>query len=151
MTEERRVDPDCRNASNPHHKCTDFCFKIIAEAKAKINQKDEGLQANDDNVQLNMLAAPNYREEVNDGSYRCDYHYVEEAGLDGNNDNEARKANQWSREGLPFKQWLKERNKQFGRPLDANGLDMSKAYMLDAQETTESKYKKLEKEPVPSG
>ncbi|KAG8368076.1 hypothetical protein BUALT_Bualt15G0007700 [Buddleja alternifolia] len=47
MAEKRIVDPDCRNASNPHHECTDFCFKIIAEAKAKINQKDEGTKIAD--------------------------------------------------------------------------------------------------------
>jgi len=35
--------------------------------------------------------------------------------------------------------------------LDANGLDLSKAYMLDTQEAAETKYKKWDKNPAPFG
>lgn len=42
MAEEGRVHPDCRNASNPYHECSDYCFKIIAEAKKKTNKSDIG-------------------------------------------------------------------------------------------------------------
>lgn len=42
MDEEGRVHPDCRNASNPYHKCSEYCFKIIAESKKKINPCDSG-------------------------------------------------------------------------------------------------------------
>lgn len=42
MTEEGRVHPDCRNASNPYHECTDYCFKIIAEAKDRMSKIDTG-------------------------------------------------------------------------------------------------------------
>lgn len=38
MTEEGRVHPDCRNASNPYHECSEYCFKIIAEFKKMMNK-----------------------------------------------------------------------------------------------------------------
>lgn len=41
MVEERAVHPDCRNASNPYHECSDYCFNVIAEAKLK-NASDSG-------------------------------------------------------------------------------------------------------------
>ncbi|XP_075521015.1 uncharacterized protein LOC142554214 [Primulina tabacum] len=50
MAEEGRVHPDCSNASNPYHECSDFCFKIIAEAKKKMISGDAGLQAVDDHI-----------------------------------------------------------------------------------------------------
>lgn len=40
MSDEGRVHPDCRNASNPYHECSEYCFKVIAEVKAR-NQKNE--------------------------------------------------------------------------------------------------------------
>lgn len=42
MTDERGVHPDCRNASNPYHECSEYCFKIIAETKARMEQKESG-------------------------------------------------------------------------------------------------------------
>lgn len=42
MDEEGRVHPDCRNASNPYHECSEFCFKIIAEMKKKSDRSDSG-------------------------------------------------------------------------------------------------------------
>lgn len=43
MTGEGRVHPDCRNASNPYHVCSDYCFIIIAEAKARNNKYEAGM------------------------------------------------------------------------------------------------------------
>lgn len=78
--------------------------------------------------------------------------------------NEARKANQTAMvaekkkleapvesRGISKQKWLEERKKKIGKLLDANGLDMTKSYMLDTQEMAESKYKKWEKKPAPSG
>lgn len=78
--------------------------------------------------------------------------------------NEARKANQTAMvaekkrmeappesRGISKQKWLEERKKKIGKLLDANGLDMSKAYMLDTQEAAEEKYKKWEKDPAPFG
>lgn len=42
MTDERGVHRDCRNASNPYHECSEYCFKIIAESKAWMDQKESG-------------------------------------------------------------------------------------------------------------
>ena len=53
--------------------------------------------------------------------------------------------------GMSKQKWIEERKKKIGKLLDANGLDMSKAYMLDTQESAEVKYKKWEKEPAPAG
>ncbi|KAK1300470.1 hypothetical protein QJS10_CPB13g00962 [Acorus calamus] len=78
--------------------------------------------------------------------------------------NEARKANQMAivaeknrleappeARGISKQKWLEERKKKIGKLLDANGLDMSKSYMLDTQEAAEEKYKKWEKDPAPFG
>ncbi|MCD7459369.1 hypothetical protein HAX54_040728 [Datura stramonium] len=81
MTEERRVHPDCPNASNPYHECSEYCFRIIAEAKKQMSKAETGvLQAN-----------------------AVDVHHHSVVTSDG---------------------------------------DMSKAYMLDTQESAEAKYKK---------
>lgn len=53
--------------------------------------------------------------------------------------------------GISKQKFMEERNKRIGKLLDSNGLDMSKAYMLDTQEMAETKYKKWEKEPAPFG
>lgn len=78
--------------------------------------------------------------------------------------NEARKANQTAMvaekrkmetpeesRGMSKQKWIEERKKKIGKLLESNGLDMSKAYMLDTQESAEAKYKKWEKEPAPAG
>ncbi|KAJ0076566.1 pre-mRNA-splicing factor syf2 [Pistacia vera] len=78
--------------------------------------------------------------------------------------NEARKANQTAMvaekkrmespqesRGISKQKWLEERKKKIGKLLDSNGLDMTKAYMLDTQEAAETKYKKWEKDPAPFG
>lgn len=43
MVSERRVHPDCINASNPYHECVEYCFKKIAEAKARFEKQNAGL------------------------------------------------------------------------------------------------------------
>ncbi|KAK4746624.1 hypothetical protein SAY87_025661 [Trapa incisa] len=53
--------------------------------------------------------------------------------------------------GVTKQKWLEERKKKIGKLLDANGLDLSKAYMLDTQVAAENKYKKWEKDPAPYG
>lgn len=53
--------------------------------------------------------------------------------------------------GISKQKWNEERKKKIGKLLDANGLDMSKAYMLDTEQMAEMKYKKWEKEHAPSG
>ena len=53
--------------------------------------------------------------------------------------------------GVSKQKWLEDRKKKIGKLLDANGLDMTKAYMLDTQEAAEEKYKKWEKDPAPFG
>lgn len=53
--------------------------------------------------------------------------------------------------GVSKQKWIEERKKKIGKVLDANGLGMEKAYMLDTQEVAEAKYKKWEKEPAPFG
>lgn len=53
--------------------------------------------------------------------------------------------------GISKQKWNEERKKKIGKLLDANGLDMSKAYMLDTEQMAETKYKKWEKEHAPSG
>lgn len=46
--------------------------------------------------------------------------------------------------GVSKQKWIEERKKKIGKVLDANGLGMEKAYMLDTQEMAEAKYKKWE-------
>lgn len=82
--------------------------------------------------------------------------------------NEARKSNQTAVEaeirrreapadpqescrGVSTQKWLEQRKRKIGSLLEANGLDTSKAYMLDTQEAAEAKYKKRGKERAPSG
>ncbi|KAK1419346.1 hypothetical protein QVD17_28512 [Tagetes erecta] len=78
--------------------------------------------------------------------------------------NEARKANQrdmvaekkrnegpQESRGISKQKWLDERKKKIGRLLEANGLDMKEAYMLDTQQMAEMKYKKWDKDPAPAG
>ncbi|KAL4318867.1 hypothetical protein GQ457_18G018440 [Hibiscus cannabinus] len=38
--EEQRVHPDCINASNPFHECVEYCFRKIAEAKARKDKSE---------------------------------------------------------------------------------------------------------------
>jgi hypothetical protein len=33
MAPNSRVHPRCRNATNPHHECSEYCFKVIAQTE----------------------------------------------------------------------------------------------------------------------
>lgn len=184
--EERRVHPDCINASNPYHECVDYCFRKIAEAKVRmVEDEREAVQASGSSGQSNTLAS-DMAEDLHDENPKL------EAGSDSDNDkpaeedvegdftkltgrqkklfelrlkmNEARKANQTAMvaekkrmeppqesRGISKQKWLEERKRKIGKLLDANGLDMTKAFMLDTQEAAEAKYKKWEKDPAPVG
>ncbi|CAI5986613.1 unnamed protein product [Closterium sp. NIES-65] len=80
--------------------------------------------------------------------------------------NQARKANQTAvvaekrREEKPEEEesrgvskaaWFEEKKRKMSKQLDAAGLDITKAYMLETQEAAESKYKKWEKKEAPFG
>ncbi|KAK4757184.1 hypothetical protein SAY87_007311 [Trapa incisa] len=188
MAEERAVHPDCRNASNPYHECSEYCFRIIAEAKARSEEKKsvaEPEQAYTSDARPNIGASKsaedqNYQKDsAEEHSDDDDIPPVEEkpeedfTKLTGRKKklfelrlkmNEARKANQVAMvnekkkmdaptetRGVTKQKWLEDRKKKIGKLLDANGLDMSKAYMLDTQEAAETKYKKWEKDPAPYG
>ncbi|XP_010276933.1 PREDICTED: pre-mRNA-splicing factor syf2-like [Nelumbo nucifera] len=189
MSEERRVHPDCINASNPYHECVEYCFRKIAEAKEWIKKEESevrqaigggdagGPSHSDapDKDQDPHGKIPNLEEHADEDSD----HSVEDnmepdfTKLTGRQKklfelrlkmNEARKANQTAMvaekkrmetpeesRGISKQKWLEERKKKIGKLLDANGLDMTKAYMLDTEEMAEAKYKKWEKDPAPFG
>lgn len=187
MTEEGRAHPHCRNASNPYHECSDYCFKIIAEAKAWIDAKEQEVsRAIAGNTQPRPVTVPDQAEDLHDEIDDLEDHpngdsdnVVEEnvevdmTKLSGRQKklfelrlkmNAARKANQAAMvaekkrmegptesRGVSKEKWIEERKKKIGKLLDANGLDMTKAFMLDTEEMAEAKYKKWEKDPAPFG
>ncbi|GJP53339.1 hypothetical protein CLOM_g12499, partial [Closterium sp. NIES-68] len=80
--------------------------------------------------------------------------------------NQARKANQTAvvaekrREEKPEEEesrgvskaaWFEEKKRKMSKQLEAGGLDITKAYMLETQEAAETKYKKWEKKEAPFG
>ncbi|VFQ59477.1 unnamed protein product [Cuscuta campestris] len=174
MSEAGRVHPECRNALNPYHECSEFCFKIIAEAKKQMKQTEtvlmqpedcshQALSADDSNRDQNPLVGEEVIEnpckEVSNLTGREKKLYKLRLKM-----NEARKANQTAMvaekrkmeapeesRGMSKQKWVQEKKKKIGKLLESNGLDMSKAYMLDTQEFAEAKYKKWEKEPAPAG
>ncbi|MBA0872710.1 hypothetical protein Goshw_019083 [Gossypium schwendimanii] len=185
MEEDRRVHPDCINASNPYHECVEYCFRKIVEAKAKKDQeKPETVQRehdqpvgcvayqeqdvqsgapepeqNSDDDNNNQLAEENIEGDITKLTGRQKKLFELRLKM-----NEARKANQTAMvaekkrmeappesRGISKQKWLEERKKKIGKLLDANGLDLQKAYMLDTQEAAEAKYKKWEKDPAPFG
>lgn len=175
--EERTVHPDCINASNPYHECSEFCFRKIVEAKEKVEKDESGMQQEDG---APSSSGPSHQNEVptEDDAGEDDQKVQSnvEEGYPHLNErqkilfelrlkmNEARKANQVAMvaekkkmegptesRGISKQKWMEERKKKIGKLLDSNGLDMSKAYMLDTQETAEAKYKKWEKDPAPFG
>ncbi|KAF7142691.1 hypothetical protein RHSIM_Rhsim05G0054500 [Rhododendron simsii] len=186
MTEEGRAHPNCRNASNPYHECNDYCFKVIAEAKARNDAKEQGNMEMNDSVQVSRATFSDQAEDLHDEIDDLEDHpngdsdnvveknaEVDFSKLSGRQKklfelklklNEARKANQMAMvaekkrmegptesRGVSKEKWIEERKKKIGKLLDANGLDMTKAYMLDTEEMAEAKYKKWEKEPAPYG
>lgn len=195
--EDRRVHPDCINASNPYHECVEYCFFKIAEAKERndkvqevtckideyntvsglgVKRKADELSAEDVPVSQEL---PNAQDDTVDGHDQIfeknndDDSGVDYSKLTGRQKklfelrlkmNEARKANQkdiiaekkrqetvHEPRGVSKQKWIEEKKKILGKHLDANGLDITKAYMLDTQEAAESKYKKWEKKPAPFG
>lgn len=181
MVEERGVHPDCINASNPYHECTDYCFRKIAESKTRFTKLNPGAEEAS-NTDSNLDAAPNESKESHE-EVRNEEHAEDQpaegtkvedmSNLTGRQKklfelrlkmNEARKANQTAMvaekkrmeaptesRGVSKEKWIEDRKKKVGRLLEANGLDMKKAYMLDTQDAAEQKYKKWEKAPAPSG
>ncbi|KAL9244845.1 hypothetical protein vseg_018566 [Gypsophila vaccaria] len=182
MVEERGVHPECINASNPYHECVDYCFRKIAESKARFTKQNNAgaEEASDSHTRLD--AAPQEikasHEEVRNEEHADEQPSESPAEVDMTNltgrqkklfelrlkMNEARKANQTAMvaekkrmeaptesRGVSKEKWVEDRKKKVGRLLEANGLDMKKAYMLDTQEAAEQKYKKWEKAPAPSG
>ncbi|KAL9391266.1 hypothetical protein Peur_015186 [Populus x canadensis] len=185
MADERRVHPDCINASNPYHECVEYCFIKIAEAKARAEIKETEVVQAKGGIGWSSSQAPEQGEELDEE--RPDHEHSEDdddrAVLDNVEGdvtqltgrkkklfelrlkmNEARKANQTAMvsekkkmeapsesRGISKQKWLEDRKKKIGKLLDANGLDMTKAYMLDTQEAAEAKYKKWEKDPAPFG
>lgn len=181
--EEGRVHPDCRNASNPYHECSDYCFKVIAEAKARMPQnQSEGVKASGDSNSGTLHQEEDVSEERPDFGEQSDDNddHPAEENVEGDFQmftgrkkklwelrqkmNKARKDNQndiaaerkrmeapAESRGISKQKWLEERKKRIGKLLDANGLDMKKAYMLDTEEMAETKYKKWEKDPAPFG
>lgn len=185
MADERRVHPDCINASNPYHECVEYCFIKIAEAKARAEIKETEVVQAKGGIGWSSSQAPEQGEELDEE--RSDHEHSEDdddrAVLDNVEGdvtqltgrkkklfelrlkmNEARKANQTAMvsekkkmeapsesRGISKQKWLEDRKKKIGKLLDANGLDMTKAYMLDTQEAAEAKYKKWEKDPAPFG
>ncbi|KDP29675.1 hypothetical protein JCGZ_18837 [Jatropha curcas] len=184
MAEERRVHPDCINASNPYHECVEYCFRKIAEAKAQMAKDETVVQDKGGNTQSTILASKQDEQQDDERDFEEhsddeDNHTVQE-NMEGDamqltgrqkklfelrlKMNEARKANQTAMvaekkkmeaapesRGISKQKWIEERKKKIGKLLDANGLDMTEAYMLDTQEAAEAKYKKWEKDPAPFG
>ncbi|KAF9684504.1 hypothetical protein SADUNF_Sadunf04G0125000 [Salix dunnii] len=185
MADERRVHPDCINASNPYHECVEYCFIKIAEAKARAEIKETEVvqakggsgwstsQAPEQGQELDEERPDLEHSEDDDDSAVLDNVVGDVTQLTGRKKrlfelrlkmNEARKANQTAMvaekkkmespaesRGISKQKWLEDRKKKIGKLLDANGLDMTKAYMLDTQEAAEAKYKKWEKDPAPFG
>ncbi|KAJ6365354.1 hypothetical protein OIU76_030180 [Salix suchowensis] len=185
MADERRVHPDCINASNPYHECVEYCFIKIAEAKPRAEIKETEVVQAKGGSGWSTSQAPEQGEELDEE--RPDLEHSEDdderavvdnvvgdvTQLTGRKKrlfelrlkmNEARKANQTAMvaekkkmeppsesRGISKQKWLEDRKKKIGKLLDANGLDMTKAYMLDTQEAAEAKYKKWEKDPAPFG
>lgn len=185
MVEERQVHPDCINASNPYHECVEYCFRKIAEAKARSDKRHcEVAEASGSHLKPDATSPEEIEVSHEEGAKVVEFadsgddHPPEMTIEDMSNlsgrqkklfelrlkMNEARKANQTAMvtekrkmeappesRGISKEKWLEERKKKVGRLLEANGLDMAKAYMLDTQEAAESKYKKWEKDPAPHG
>ncbi|KAJ6402994.1 hypothetical protein OIU84_014997 [Salix udensis] len=185
MADERRVHPDCINASNPYHECVEYCFIKIAEAKARAEIKETEVVQAKGGSGWSTSQAPEQGEELDEERPYLEHSEDDDdravldnvvgdvTQLTGRKKrlfelrlkmNEARKANQTAMvaekkkmeppsesRGISKQKWLEDRKKKIGKLLDANGLDMTKAYMLDTQEAAEAKYKKWEKDPAPFG
>nr|AFN53629.1 putative ATP-binding protein [Linum usitatissimum] len=177
----------CREMGVPFlGKCVEYCFRMIAEAKARADKEAEFKQAEAGNAQASAHCShgkkdmPAERPDSDDDSHSDKNDQVAEempeeddTKLSGRQKkllelkrkmDAAKKANQMEikaemkrleppqeSRGISKQKWLEERKKKIGKLLDANDLDMKRAYMLDTQEAAEVKYKKWEKEPAPAG
>ncbi|XP_026406242.1 pre-mRNA-splicing factor syf2-like isoform X2 [Papaver somniferum] len=179
MAEGSRVHPDCRNASNPYHECVEFCFLRIAEVKERLERSQSELKQagshthQDKDLDDQGISQEEHADKDDDDHPAEENVEVDYASLSERQKklfnlrlkmNEARKANQTAMvaekkkieapqetRGISKQKWMEDRKKKIGKLLDSNGLDMTKAYMLDTQEAAEAKYKKWEKEPAPFG
>ncbi|CAI5458725.1 unnamed protein product [Closterium sp. Yama58-4] len=218
----QHVHPDCINASNPYHECTDYCFRKIAERKGRPGAtaptkgeapsqlptsfgRQEKFKRKYDEVvvdgrkaavgpgeeDISVVAAQSTRQSRGRQAQRRDspdrtaeddrqaaadvVDVPSYEGMDARQKklfeirlklNQARKANQTAvvaekrREEKPEEEesrgvskaaWFEEKKRKMSKQLDAAGLDITKAYMLETQEAAESKYKKWEKKPAPFG
>ncbi|XP_047306998.1 pre-mRNA-splicing factor syf2 isoform X2 [Impatiens glandulifera] len=181
------VQPVCRNASNPYHKCNEYCSRVIDEAKALLEKDQQGVVSIDGgDIEKNTSdVAARQKEDLHDEIDDLEDHHdqnnesmedkteVDFTNLTGRKKklfelrlkmNEARKANQnamvaekkrieapTESRGISKEKWYEDRKKKIGKLLDANGLDMKEAFMLDTQEAAEAKYKKRDKNPAPFG
>nr|AFN53684.1 putative ATP-binding protein [Linum usitatissimum] len=203
----------CREMGVPFlGKCVEYCFRKIAEAKARADKEAVFKQAEAGNAQASTHSShekkdmPAERPDSDDDSHSDKNDQVAEevpeeddTKLSGRQiklrelkrkmvrflfnystknvhdsmtitfhlmylPDAAKKANQMAikaemkrleppqeSRGISKQKWLEERKKKIGKLLDANDLDMKRAYMLDTQEAAEVKYKKWEKEPAPAG
>ncbi|KAM5551774.1 pre-mRNA-splicing factor syf2 [Rosa sericea] len=167
---ERTVHSECKSSSNLYHECREYCFKAILEARDgmdlnDVNQLLDSVQDNSGNS--NLEAAPQRQKEDADNG-------VDHTKLTGrkkklkelqrkvkeaiDNNQTQVKAEQKRMEppeeslrGISKQKWLEERDRKMGKLLDANGLDLKRAYMLDTQEMAEAKYKRWKKKPAPCG
>lgn len=176
-----RVHPDCINASNPYHECSDYCFRRISEAQIAAvvaadqhasaceaenrDQANDGKPQNLDQEFKQEDADAKQEEEAMDPESYAKLTPMQKKMFDLRLKlNAARKANQKEivaekkREEAPVesrgvskKKWFEEKQKRLGKHLELNGLEASKAFMLDTQESAEVKYKKWEKKPAPFG
>lgn len=183
--EDAKVHPDCINASNPYHECSDYCYRRISEAQtaaaaaAAADRHDSAHEAEQQDQRHD--GKPQVLEEPPGDTAEEKAKEETDTALDPESYakltpmqkkmfdlrlklNAARKANQKEivaekkREEAPVEsrgvskqKWFEEKQKRLGKHLEINGLEASKAFMLDTQESAEVKYKKWEKKPAPFG
>ncbi|KAK8987324.1 hypothetical protein V6N11_027079 [Hibiscus sabdariffa] len=154
--EEQRVHSDYINASNPFHECVEYCFRKIAEANARKDKSETGFGYCPLNSQQTLqpegsqhVSFRAYQEQnVQHGAPKPEENSDDDGDhpVDEYIENEARKANQTAMvvekkrmvafpesRGISKQKCLDGRKKKIGKLLDANGLDLQKAYMLDTQ------------------
>ncbi|XP_061998343.1 uncharacterized protein LOC133715733 [Rosa rugosa] len=167
---ERAVHSECKNSSNLDHECSEYCFKAILEARDgmdlnDVNQLLDSVQDNSGNS--NLEAAPQRQKEDADNGVdhtkltgrKKKLKELQKKVKEAIDKNQTQvKAEQKRMEppeepsrGISKQKWLEERERKMGKLLDANGLDLKRAYMLDTQEMAEAKYKRWKKKPAPCG
>uniref|UniRef100_A0A0C9QVF8 Pre-mRNA-splicing factor SYF2 n=1 Tax=Wollemia nobilis TaxID=56998 RepID=A0A0C9QVF8_9CONI len=161
---EKEETVSCKTEEN-----TTDCGNGVKRKADELNTEDERINQESLNAKDDVVDANNQESEKNnEDAGGADY-----LKLTGRQKklfelrlkmNEARKANQMDilaekkrqetqheSRGISKQKWIEDKKKTIGKQLDANGLDMTKAYMLDTQEAAEVKYKKWEKNPAPFG